>query len=44
MIEEKIILIARRSPPGDNWILIDDVTKTVHRSLTETLEAYFQKS
>jgi hypothetical protein len=35
------ILIAQRVPPGDRWSLIDE--DTVHKSLTETLEAYFQK-
>jgi len=34
-------LIARRVPPGDNWILVDDVTDTVHTSLTDALEAWF---
>mgnify|MGYP000008528940 FL=1 len=34
-------LIARRVPPGDNWILIDDSADTVHNSLTDALEAWF---
>lgn len=42
-VTEKNILIARRVPPGDRWTLVDDATNTVHNSLTETLEAYFQK-
>lgn len=42
-VTEKNILIAKRNPPGDRWILVDDSTNTVHNSLTETLEAYFQK-
>jgi hypothetical protein len=42
-IQEKNILIARRVPPGDKWILVDDEKQIVHMSLTETLEAYFQK-
>lgn len=41
--EEKNVLIAKRVPPGDKWQLVDDETKTVHNSLTETLEAFFQK-
>jgi len=43
MIEEKLVLIATRKAPGDNWILIDDPTNQIHKSLTETLEAFFQK-
>jgi hypothetical protein len=42
MEQEKNILIARRTPPGDQWCLVDDEKKVVHKSLTETLEAYFQ--
>ncbi len=41
-VTEKNILIAKRIPPGDQWQLVDDDTKTVYKSLTETLEAYFQ--
>ena len=40
--EEKNVLIAKRVPPGDRWALIDEPT-VVQNSLTETLEAYFQK-
>jgi len=39
---ERNILIATRFAPGDNWILIDD--KIIHKSLTEALEAYYQKT
>ena len=42
MITELNILIARRVPPSDRWCLVDDEKQTVHNSLTETLEAYFQ--
>ena len=42
-IKEKNVLIARRVPPGDKWVLVDDDKQIVHLSLTETLEAYFQK-
>jgi len=35
------VLIAQRVPPGDRWSLINE--DTIHNSLTETLEAYFQK-
>jgi hypothetical protein len=34
-------LIARRVPPGDNWILVADQSDTVHTSLTDALEAWF---
>jgi hypothetical protein len=40
---EKNILIAKRVPPGDRWALIDD-GNDVCNSLTEALEAYFQKT
>ncbi len=43
-IQERNILIARRNPPGDRWLLIDDPASKVYPSLTDTLEAYFQKS
>jgi len=43
MIEEKNILIARRVPPGDQWCLLSDES-VVYKSLTETLEAYYQQS
>ena len=36
------VLIAQRVPPGDRWSLINE--DTVHKSLTETLEAHFQKT
>jgi hypothetical protein len=42
MKQEVYILIARRNPPGDKWVLVDDTTNTIHPSLTETLEAYYQ--
>jgi hypothetical protein len=35
-------LIAVRVPPGDKWILKDDPYETIHPSLTDVLEAYFQ--
>ena len=37
-------LIARRVPPGDKWVLVDDKTQQVHESLTDTLEAWFAKT
>ena len=44
MEQEKNILIAKRVPPGDRFVLVDDEKQTVYNSLTETLEAYFKKS
>ena len=37
-------LIATRVPPGDKWILVYDNEKVIHESLTDALEAYFQKT
>ena len=41
---EQLILIAERNPPGDNWILESDKTKTIHPSITDALEAWFEKT
>lgn len=44
MEQEKTILIAKRVPPSDRWRLVDDGPDgEIHTSLTNTLEAYFQK-
>jgi len=41
-VEKQIkTVIATRVPPGDRWSLVGD--SKVYDSLTETLEAYFQK-
>jgi hypothetical protein len=37
---ERNELIATRVPPGDRWNLVDDSKKVIHKSLTDTLEAY----
>ena len=37
-------LIAIRVPPSDRWSLVGDSTKTVYNSLTEVLEAWFEKN
>jgi len=42
MITEKNILIANRVPPSDRWTLVGD--EKVHPSLTDVLNAYFEKS
>ena len=37
-------LIAIRVPPSDRWKLIKDKTETIYNSLTEVLEAWFDKN
>jgi hypothetical protein len=37
-------VIATRVPPGDKWSLVDDKKNVIHESLTDALEAYFQKT
>jgi len=37
-------LIAKRVPPGDRWTLTASSEGTVYDTLTDTLEAYFQKT
>ena len=39
---ERSDLIARRVPPGDQWILVDDTADTIHTSITDALEAWFR--
>lgn len=41
---EKKQLIAKRVPPGDRWSLVASSEGTVYDTLTDTLEAYFQKT
>jgi hypothetical protein len=44
-IEETNILIARRVPPGDKWRLIaNEPSGPLHKTLTDTLEAYMTKT
>lgn len=44
-IEETIILIARRVPPGDKWKLVaNEPDGPIQKSLTDTLEAYMVKT
>jgi hypothetical protein len=40
--QEFLEVIANRIPPGDRWTLVED--KTIYNSITETLEAWFQKT
>jgi CRISPR/Cas system-associated exonuclease Cas4 (RecB family) len=37
-------LIAVRVPPSDRWELVDDKNKIIHKSLTDALEAWFDKN
>ena len=37
-------LIAKRVPPGDQWILINDEKGVVHFSITDALEAWFDRT
>jgi hypothetical protein len=41
-IQEKLIEIAKRVPPGDRWEV--NGVKDVQNSLTDALEAYYQSS
>ena len=44
-VEEHLELIATRVPPSDRWRLVMDGPEgKIHKSLTEALEAWFQKS
>ena len=44
-IIEDYILIARRVPPGDKWRLVaNEPDGPVHKTLTDTLEAYMTKT
>jgi len=36
-------LIATRVPPGDQWVLVEDKNKVIHKSITDALEAWFDK-
>jgi len=40
--QEHLEVIANRQAPGDSWVLVG--SKIVHKSLTEALEAWFQKT
>jgi hypothetical protein len=44
-VVETLELIANRvKGRGDTWILVGDTKKVVHPSLTDTLEAWFEKN
>jgi hypothetical protein len=43
--KEEYILIARRQPPGDRWRLVaNEPDGPLHKTLTDTLEAYMVKT
>ena len=42
MKEETNELIANRQAPGDSCVLVGDKHKTVYKSLTDALEAWFE--
>ena len=37
-------LIAQRVPPGDQWVLVDDPKEIIHPTITDALEAWFDKT
>ena len=37
-------LIAKRVPPGDQWVLIKDPKKEVFKSITDALEGFHQQT
>ena len=37
-------LIATRVPPGDQWVLVNDKKKIVHKTITDSLEAWFDQN
>jgi hypothetical protein len=37
-------IIATRVPPGDQWVLVNDKSKVIHKSITDALEAWFEKN
>ena len=37
-------LIATRVPPGDQWVLVNDKNKIIHKTITDALEAWFDKN
>ena len=41
---ERNEIIATRVPPGDRWTLVEDSKKIIHKSITDTLEAYLEKT
>ena len=44
VVETLELLATRIKGRGDSWILVGDAKKVVHPSLTDTLEAWFEKN
>ena len=44
VVETLELLATRVKGRGDSWILVGDTKKVVHPSLTDTLEAWFEKN
>ena len=42
-VKEELVLITKRRPPGDSWVLLSDPNH-VYPSLTDALEGYFQET
>ena len=43
-VTENNEIIATRVPPGDQWVLVNDKSKVIHKSITDALEAWFEKN
>ena len=43
-IEYNELIATRVKGQGDTWILVEDKNKVVHKSLTDALEAWFEKN
>lgn len=43
-IKEERILVLKRVPPGDNWMFINGTLTDVFPTLTDALEAWYQKT
>ena len=43
-VTETFIQIAERVPPGDRWVLVGENNKSIHNSITDTLEAWFKET
>ena len=41
-VKEEVVLIAKRRPPGDQWVLLLDPNH-IYPSLTDALEGYFEE-
>jgi hypothetical protein len=44
MVKYNELIANRVKGQGDTWILVDDKSQTIHKSLTDVLEAWFDKN